>query len=107
MRTLSRCKRESWQHFQPMQLAGASAEPQGAIDKGVFSTAPSGKNPGPPNLNAVLTAAQQLASAMTYLHEVHNITHGDLTGDVPVWYALAQLHGVTHRSSPVSIPRTA
>ena len=54
---------------------------QGAIDKGVFSTVPSGKNPGPPKLNAVLTAAQQLASAMTYLHEAHNITHGDLTGD--------------------------
>ena len=53
---------------------------QAAIDKGVFSTVKSGKNPGSPNLTAILTAAQQLASAMTYLHERHNITHGDLTG---------------------------
>ncbi len=66
--------------LHPVCRSAAPAHPQAAIDKGVFSTAPSGKNPGPPNMNAVLTAAQQLASAMTYLHEVHNITHGDLTG---------------------------
>ena len=39
----------------------------------------SGKQPGPPNVPAVLAAAEQLASAMSYLHS-KDIIHGDLCG---------------------------
>jgi hypothetical protein len=87
-RPAAACRPICWSQSSDLLFISCRCQPftlfvdpvQSAIDKGVFSTVRSGKNPGPPKLDAILTAAQQLASAMTYLHERHNITHGDLTG---------------------------
>jgi serine/threonine protein kinase len=50
---------------------------QDAIDKGWFREQPT--IDAPPSLRIILETAQQIASAMTYLH-AKGIIHGDLTG---------------------------
>ncbi len=50
---------------------------QDAVDKGWFRSRPS--IDAPPCLPVILTTAQQIASAMAYLH-AKGIIHGDLTG---------------------------
>ena len=78
---------------------------QSAIDKGLFSTTRSGKHPGPPKVDAILTAAQQLASALTYLHERHNITHGDLTGgNVLLTASSSSPSGLACKARRIAVP---
>ena len=50
---------------------------QDAVDKGWFRERPT--IDGPPCLPIILATAQEVASAMAYLHD-RGIIHGDLTG---------------------------
>lgn len=52
---------------------------QSAIERGTFTRCKVGKEPGPPDVAAVLVAAEQLTRAMAYLHD-KGIIHGDLCG---------------------------